>query len=67
MWLRPGAERDDTSCHECTTQAGRLEDHTRRADILMVAEHAPCTVLDVSEDRRVRVEPRIFVEPRVTA
>jgi nucleotide-binding universal stress UspA family protein len=32
-----------------------------------VAEHAPCTVLIVSEDRRVRVEPRVFVEPRVPA
>lgn len=29
-----------------------------------VAEHAPCTVLIVSPDHRVRVEPRVFVEPR---
>lgn len=32
-----------------------------------VAEHAPCTVLIVSEDRRVRVEPRVFVEARTPA
>jgi nucleotide-binding universal stress UspA family protein len=29
-----------------------------------IAEHAPCTVLIVSEDHRIRIEPRLFVEPR---
>lgn len=29
-----------------------------------VAEQAPCAVLVVSEDHRVRIEPRVFVEPR---
>lgn len=29
-----------------------------------VAEHSPCTVVIVSEDHRVRVEPRVIVEPR---
>lgn len=32
-----------------------------------VSEHAPCTVLVVSEDFKVRVEPRVVVEPRVHA
>jgi len=31
-----------------------------------VADNAPCTVLVVSEDHRVRVEPRVVVEPRVS-
>ena len=30
-----------------------------------ISEHAPCTVLIVSADHTVRIEPRIVVEPRV--
>jgi nucleotide-binding universal stress UspA family protein len=30
-----------------------------------VADNAPCTLLIVSEDRVVRIEPRVVAEPRV--
>ena len=41
MWLGLARNATVSSCHQFTTQAGRLEDHTRRADILMVAAGVP--------------------------
>ena len=32
-----------------------------------ISEHAPCTVLIVSADQTVRIEPRVIVEPRMPA
>ena len=32
-----------------------------------ISEHAPCTVLIVSADQTVRIEPRVIVEPRTAA
>ena len=41
MWLGLARNATVSSCHQFTTQAGRLTDHTRRADILMVAAGVP--------------------------
>jgi methylenetetrahydrofolate dehydrogenase (NADP+)/methenyltetrahydrofolate cyclohydrolase len=41
LWLGLARGATVVSCHRLTAQAGRLEDHTRRADILVVAAGVP--------------------------
>jgi methylenetetrahydrofolate dehydrogenase (NADP+)/methenyltetrahydrofolate cyclohydrolase len=41
LWLGLARGATVVSCHRFTAQAGRLEDHTRRADILVVAAGVP--------------------------
>ena len=41
MWLGLTRNATVSSCHQYTSQAGRLEEHTRRADILVVAAGVP--------------------------
>ncbi len=41
MWLGLARNATVSSCHQYTSQAGRLEEHTRRADILVVAAGVP--------------------------
>jgi methylenetetrahydrofolate dehydrogenase (NADP+)/methenyltetrahydrofolate cyclohydrolase len=41
LWLGLARNATVSSCHQYTSQAGRLVDHTRRADILVVAAGVP--------------------------
>jgi methylenetetrahydrofolate dehydrogenase (NADP+) / methenyltetrahydrofolate cyclohydrolase len=41
LWLGLGRGATVVSCHRFTAQAGRLEEHTRQADILVVAAGVP--------------------------
>jgi methylenetetrahydrofolate dehydrogenase (NADP+)/methenyltetrahydrofolate cyclohydrolase len=41
MWLGLARNATVSSCHQFTSQAGRLDEHTRRADILVVAAGVP--------------------------
>jgi len=41
LWLGLARNATVSSCHQFTSQAGRLEEHTRRADILIVAAGVP--------------------------
>jgi methylenetetrahydrofolate dehydrogenase (NADP+)/methenyltetrahydrofolate cyclohydrolase len=41
LWLGLARNATVVSCHQYTSQAGRLEEHTRQADILVVAAGVP--------------------------